>query len=286
MDPRRQRRIQRYGWDLAVEAYEALWQAPLAPAQAKLLERASLAPGERVLDVAAGTGFVTFAAARSVGKDGLAVGVDLSGQMVETARRRADVRRIGNVHFERMDAARLELPDAGFDVALCAMGLMYTTDPVQALREMRRVLRPRGRVAVSAWGEPSRCGLDAAFAAVRAEMKSDDLPGFIGLGKGEDLALACREAGFAQEETHRVASTLDFAGDDEACDAAFLGGAIALAWSRQGDAERARIRARFLEAISPWRRGRGYEVPAEFVIASAVAPGQSRSHHHEGSIDA
>ena len=285
MDPRRQRRIQRYGWDLAVEAYEALWQAPLAPAQAKLLERASLAPGERVLDVAAGTGFVTFAAARSVGNDGLAVGVDLSGRMVETARLRADVRRIGNVHFERMDAARLELPDAGFDVALCAMGLMYTASPVQALREMRRVLRPRGRVVVSAWGEPSRCGLDAAFAAVRAEMKSDDLPGFIGLGKGEDLALACREAGFAQEETHRVASTLDFAGDDEACDAAFLGGAIALAWSRQGDAERARIRTRFLEAISPWRRGRGYAVPAEFVIASAVAPGQSRSHHHEGSID-
>ena len=97
MDPRRQRRIQRYGWDLAVEAYEALWQAPLAPAQAKLLELASLAPGERVLDVAAGTGFVTFAAARAVGEDGLAVGVDLSGLMVETARRRADVRRIGNV---------------------------------------------------------------------------------------------------------------------------------------------------------------------------------------------
>ena len=281
MDPRRQRRIQRYGWDLAVEAYEALWQAPLAQAQAKLLERAALAPGERVLDVAAGTGFVTFAAARAVGADGLAVGVDISGLMVETARRRADVRRIGNIRFERMDAARLTLPDAEFDVALCAMGLMYATDPVQALREMRRVLRPRGRIAVSAWGEPSRCGLDAAFAAVRAELRSDDLPGFIGLGKGEDLALACREAGFERVESHRVEATIDFAGDDEACDAAFRAGAIALAWSRQGDAERARIRARYLEAISRWRRGRGYAVPAEFVIAGARVPGKAHSHQQE-----
>lgn len=283
MDPRRQRRIQRYGWDLAVGAYEAFWQAPLAPAQAKLLELASLAPGERVLDVAAGTGSVTFAAARFVGDDGFAVGVDISGLMVETARRRADVRGIGNVRFERMDAARLKLPDAEFDAALCAMGLMYATDPVQALREMRRVLRPRGRIAVSAWGEPSRCGLDAAFATVREALRSDDLPGFIGLGKGEDLVLACREAQFEGVESFRVETTIDFAGDDEACDAAFRGGAIALAWSRQDDAERARIRARFLEAIGPWRRGRGYEIPAEFVIAGARVPGQahSHSHHHE-----
>ncbi|MDH5265631.1 MAG: dimethylmenaquinone methyltransferase, partial [Betaproteobacteria bacterium] len=67
MDSRRNRHIQRYGWDLAVDAYEAFWLEQLAPAQATLLDLARLAPGERVLDVACGTGFATFAAALSVG---------------------------------------------------------------------------------------------------------------------------------------------------------------------------------------------------------------------------
>lgn len=269
MDPRRQRRIQRYGWDLAVDAYEALWQPQLAPAQARLIDCALLAPGERVLDVASGTGFVTFAAARRVGERGQAVGVDLSGVMVDTARRRADVHRVANVRFERMDAERLDLPDAPFDAALCSLGLMYLSDPVQALREMRRVLRPGGRLAVAAWGEPSRCGLDAAFAAVKPALEDDLCPAFVGLGHGDALADACAEAGFAKVEACRVATTLGFDDDDEACAAAFSGGPIALAWARCDGATRARVRRRYLEAIARWRHGHAYRIPAEFVVVAA-----------------
>jgi SAM-dependent methyltransferase/GNAT superfamily N-acetyltransferase len=272
MDPRRQRHVQRYGWDLAVGAYEALWQARLAPGQAKLLDCAALAPGDRVLDVASGTGVVSFAAARSVGKAGSVVGVDLSGVMIETARRRADVHRVANVGFVRMDAGKLGFPDASFDVALCAMGLMYTTDPARALGEMRRALRPGGRLAVSAWGEPSKCGLDTAFAALRGEIPGDLSPSFVGLGQGDSLSRACAEAGFGEVGTHRVPATLAFASDDEACRAAFTGGPLALAWSRLGDAARERLRGRFLEAIAPWRHKRGYRIPAEFVVASGRAP--------------
>ena len=86
---RLQRRIQRYGWDLAAHGYEASWQAQLAPVHAALLDLLALAPGERVLDVACGTGLVSVAAARSVGEGGSVLGTDLSGAMVEAAARLA-----------------------------------------------------------------------------------------------------------------------------------------------------------------------------------------------------
>ena len=107
MDTRLQRRVQRYGWDLAAPYYETLWQAQLADVQAALLARASLKCGERVLDVACGTGLVTFAAARAVGPDGLAIGIDLSGRMFEIGRQRAAPRRWANVRFTKMDAGSM-----------------------------------------------------------------------------------------------------------------------------------------------------------------------------------
>jgi hypothetical protein len=136
MDARLQRRIQRYGWDLAAVDYESLWQAQLAEAQDALLALASPAVGERVLDIACGTGLVSFEAARAVGPSGHVLGIDLSERMVDAAERRARDLKLSNCRFSRMDAETLALPDASFDVVLCALGLMYMPDPEQALREM------------------------------------------------------------------------------------------------------------------------------------------------------
>jgi hypothetical protein len=72
--------------------------------------------------------------------------------------------------------------------------------------------------------------------------------------------------------TRRLLGTLDYADGDEACDAAFVGGPVALAWSRFDAAARARARRGYLESIQPWRHGGGYRVPGEFVITTALAP--------------
>jgi cyclopropane fatty-acyl-phospholipid synthase-like methyltransferase len=88
MDPRLQQRVQRYGWDLAASSYESLWQKQIAIAHVNLVEAIRLAAGERVLDVACGTGLVSFVAAEAVGADGRVLGIDLSGEMVESAARR------------------------------------------------------------------------------------------------------------------------------------------------------------------------------------------------------
>ncbi|RST56038.1 class I SAM-dependent methyltransferase [Variovorax sp. MHTC-1] len=272
MDARLQRRVQRYGWDLAAEGYEALWQAQLADARAGLLAVAVPASGERVLDVACGTGLVAFEAAYAVGPAGTVLGVDLSGQMVEAARLRASKKALASVRFARMDAENLALPDASFDLALCALGLMYVPDPERAVREMRRVLRPGGRMVLAVWGERSRCGWADVFPIVDAEVASEVCPLFFRLGQRDTLARLCAGAGFEAVEERRIATTLRYADGNEACNAAFVGGPVALAWSRFGAEVRTRVRARYLEAIDAWRQGPGYRVPGEFVVVGAVAP--------------
>ena len=270
MKPRLQRRVQRYGWDLAAASYESLWRAQLACAQRALLARAALAAGERVLDVACGTGLVALAAAESVGASGSVAGIDLSSRMVDGARRRAEERGLPNAMFARMDAERLEFPDESFDVVLCALGLMYMPDPAQAMREMRRVLRPGGRIVVAVWGDRSRCGWSALFSIVDAEVESDVCPLFFCLGEHDKLARLCVDLRFESIEQYRVAATLDYADADSACAAAFVGGPVALAWSRFDEGVRARVRRRYLDAIDPWRDERGYRVPSEFVIVAAA----------------
>ena len=271
MQARLQRRIQRDGWDLAAGHYEPLWREQLAAAQARLLEFAALAPGERVLDVACGTGLVSLEAAGAVGARGHVLGVDLSERMIIAARARARQRDLTNVRFERMDAERLDVPNASFDAALCALGLMHAPDPEQAVREMRRAVRPGGRIALATWGERSRCGWAPVFPIVDAELSSDACPLFFALGLQDALADLCRAAGCDVVEHCRMSTPLLYASADEACDAVFLGGSVALSWSRFDENIRARVRARYLESIEPWRTGHSYMIPGEFVLVAAVA---------------
>lgn len=270
MDARLQTRIQRYGWDLAADDYEPTWAAQLAGVQAGLLSAAALGPGEQVLDVACGTGLIALEAAKVVGARGGVLGVDLSQAMVDAAARRAQQQRpAGKAVFTRMDAAHLSLPDGQFDIVLCSLGLMYLPEPALALREMRRVLRPGGRLALSVWGERSRCGWAGLFEIVGAEVASEVCPLFFGLGGQEALAGLCGEAGLVQIRQQRLACTLDYADGDAACRAAFIGGPVALAWSRFPEATRHRVRARYMAGLASWRDGTGYRVPAEFVIVTA-----------------
>ena len=272
MEPRLQRRVQRYGWDLAADDYETLWQAQLAEGQVRMLARVALQPGEQVLDVACGTGLVSLRAAQAVGPRGQVVGVDLSARMVQAAERRAQVRQLHHARFLRMDAEHLALPDASADAALCAFGLMYLPEPEQALREMVRVLRPGGRAGLAVWGERARCGWSALFPIIDAEVTSEVCPLFFRLGQADTLARLCAGAGLVRVQTERIPATLHYASGDEACRAAFAGGPVALAWSRFGKAARDRTCQRYLEAIAPWRQGERYAVPAEFAVVTGNLP--------------
>jgi ubiquinone/menaquinone biosynthesis C-methylase UbiE len=274
MEPRLQRRVQRYGWDLAAAAYQSLWEAQLAPAHAEVMACAGLGPGEQVVDVACGTGTTAVEAAASVSPGGHVVGVDLSGCMVEAARARGREQSCVNARFARMDAERLELPNETFDAALCVLGLMYLPHPERAIAEMRRVLRPNGRMVVAVWGERHQCGWAGLFPIMDAEVVSEVCPLFFRLGQRDTLAELCVAADFEITAQSRITTALSYHDEKEACDAAFVAGPVALAWSRLGAAARARVRSRYLDSIAAWRQGRSYRIPAEFVIVAATP----RSH--------
>ncbi|GGD47341.1 class I SAM-dependent methyltransferase [Pseudoxanthomonas indica] len=272
LQARLQRRIQRYGWDLAADAYEFLWQQQLSAAHRQLLLLAAPLPGESVLDVASGTGLIALTVADLVGGTGHVTGVDISERMVEAARQRAAALGLDNVGFARMDGEQLECADATFDLVICALGLMYMPDPEQALREFHRVLRPGGRVALAVWGERRNCGWSSVFPIVDAEVSSEVCPLFFQLGHSGALTALCEQAGLVGVAEQRVTTPLHYADAEEACDAAFVGGPVAMAWSRFDEATRRRVQQRYVESISQWRQGDGFRVPGEFVLMLAQKP--------------
>src|SRR5437764_12454027 len=104
MEAALQRRIQQYGWDRAADYYESYWRKQLKPAQELLLTFAGIQPGDNVIDIAGGTGLVSFKAAMQTSENGFVSANDISGKMVEKGTRTALEKNIRNIKFERMDA--------------------------------------------------------------------------------------------------------------------------------------------------------------------------------------
>jgi SAM-dependent methyltransferase len=192
--------------------------------------------------------------------------------MVDAMRERA-VREGVTLDARRMDAEQLDLPAGSFDVALCALGLMYCPDPLAALREMHRVLRPGGRAAAAVWGARRNCGWAEIFPIVERRVASEVCPLFFQLGNGDALADTFAAAGFSQVRAERLTVLLTYDSDADAIGAAFAGGPVALAYSRFDETQRAEAHAEYLESIADFRRGEGFAIPGEYVVASGVRPG-------------
>lgn len=116
----------------------------------RLVELAAPSNGEHILDVGAGKGAVLFPAAKRVGAQGSAVGIDLSPRMIEEAAKKS---QFPWVQLHQMDAEHLLFPDHSFDLVFCAFALFFFTDITQALAECRRVLKPSGRFAAAVFSK-------------------------------------------------------------------------------------------------------------------------------------
>lgn len=122
-----------------------------------LVGRVSPQPGERVLDVACGTGVVARTAAPLVSAAGTVVGLDVNPDMLAVARR-VTTPDGPPITWVRASAAETGLPDGAFDVALCQQGLQFFPERLAALRELHRVLAPGGRIALSVWCDSTAPG--------------------------------------------------------------------------------------------------------------------------------
>jgi SAM-dependent methyltransferase len=274
MDARLFRRIQRYGWEAATDAYDRGWVPLLEQLTRDCVVGAALQRGDRVLDVATGTGVGARHAAALVGPTGAVVGIDIAEQMLVRAREQARGfdSQLAPVRFERRDMEETGADDGAFDAVVAAFGLMYAAERGPAFAELARVLRPGGRASVCVWGRRAACGWAEVFPIVDAHVQSEVCPLFFALGGPGALTLAFGRAGFQDVSETRVPLVLRWSSPDEACAAMLEGGPVALAWKRFSAPARTAVREAYLASIEAHRDGAGYAVPSEIVFATARKP--------------
>ena len=191
------------GWQVeqrASEAYERyLVSSILAPWADRLLDTGEIHEGDRVLDVACGTGIVARRTASRVGTGGSVVGVDINDRMLEVAEETAaEVRP--PIEWRQGDATDLPFSDEGFDVVYCQQALQFFDDPLAAIGEMHRVLAPDGRLALSVWRpldyQPVYVVLADALARCIGDEAGEMMRSPFPAWDGDDLRTLLRDVGF------------------------------------------------------------------------------------------
>jgi SAM-dependent methyltransferase len=175
-----------------------------------MLAMAEVGPGAHVLDVAAGAGDQTLDIARRVGSAGSVLATDLSPAILVFAKEKARRAGYGNIEIQHADGENLDVSEAGFDAAICRLGLMFFPDPGKGLREMFRALKPGGRACTMVFSTPDKNPCVSIL--VSTAFKHAGLPprdpyqpgGLLSLGKPGLIDDLFRQAGFSQVATTKV----------------------------------------------------------------------------------
>jgi ubiquinone/menaquinone biosynthesis C-methylase UbiE len=199
----------RHGWQLqedSASAYERYLVPLLFDAGARaLLDRLEVRPGQRVLDLACGTGIVARRAARRVGPDGEVTGVDVNPGMLAVAREAAASEGAA-VRFQQASADDLPLPDGCVDIACCQQGLQFFDDRPAALAQLHRVLAPGGRLGLSVCRslehQPGYVPLVEALRRHVGEPAAQGMASPFAFGDRDRVRALLQETGFHDVEIH------------------------------------------------------------------------------------
>ena len=208
----------RQQWEEAAPAWHR-WgptlEAWLGEATELMLDLARIGEGSHVLDVAAGAGGQTLAAARRIGPSGAVLATDISFNILEFAAEEARAAGFANVATRVMDGEDLEVEDESFDAVISRVGLIYFPDQRRALGEMRRALRDGGRISAIVYSTPERnefFSIPVSVIRRRAGLPAPapGIPGPFSLGQPGALEAAYEEAGFGDIEVRSVDAPVRF----------------------------------------------------------------------------
>lgn len=263
-DHRQFKRLERAGYDRIGPRYLAAAGVRNGIAAA-LLDAAGLAPGQRVLDLASGPGLLAHAALALVGADGRVIASDISrGQLACCP----DLPRVA------ADGEALPFADASVDRVLCGLGLMFFPDADAALREMRRVLRPQGRLALSVWGPAEEVPLvECALACMRRLLPPPKVarPSIFRFGDADELNCRLAGANFQACDVRPHHFTLEFATAATYWQAFLdLAGGAAESLSRLPAEKQQALAAGVAEELAPHAAPSGYRLTNTVLVATAI----------------
>jgi ubiquinone/menaquinone biosynthesis C-methylase UbiE len=274
-------RVRRDWTDRETIAAWGRWREPFAMQTTSLTEAllaaAEIEPGLRVLDLASGAGEPALTLARRLGREGRVTATDLSRDWLSIIEDAALAEGIDTIDFEIADAHALPFEDASFDRVTSRLGVMFFADVQRALAECRRVLRPDGRVAFLAWGEPQK---NAFFATVMRALGSrvevappaPGMPGPLRFAAPGSLSRELEQAGFREIEDERMTVPLPWPGPPEQLWQHFRDVVAPLRPAIDGlsDEDREAVGAEVVAAYTTHYDGTRVALTAEVVVVTAL----------------
>jgi ubiquinone/menaquinone biosynthesis C-methylase UbiE len=251
------------------------WQSRSATELA--VNGAALSDGQHVLDLASGSGEPALSIARVVGSSGRVVATDLVPEMLEGARENASAQGLSNMEFRVADAEDLPFVDGEFDRVTARFGLMFFPDIHKALSEVRRVLKPGGRISFVVWGPPEENPLFSTMTGpflkhVQMHTPPTDAPGVFRFADESKLARVVSAAGFHSVKTAKSKVDWPWAGPPE--EAWLATSEIAAPFRKMMDAlspeKKSAVVAEVIEGISRYYDGKQVNFPAGLVSVQAV----------------
>jgi SAM-dependent methyltransferase len=250
----------------------------LAPVADLLIDRARAKPGERIVDVGCGAGATTMAFAQQVGPDGYVLGIDISAPMLARAREIAPAGL--PVEFVLADATVHPFDPASFDLVASRFGVMFFAEPALSFANLRRALRPSGRLAFACWREPREnpffmAPLQAVYKHVpKLPPPAPEDPGPFAFASEARVHRILGEAGFSAIVMEPCNLELDIAigrGLDVAVQSALEIGPAARALAEQPAEIVSAARNSIREALAVFARGQAVPLPASIWIVTAKA---------------
>lgn len=257
-------------WDKIAEKFD-LWLPHIAPVGEILLQKLDAQPGNRILDVASGTGEPALTLAQRMGKHVSIIGTDAAPGMVRVAQSKAQRLRLGHLQFETLKAEKMHFVDESFDRVLCRFGVMLFEDPQQGLNEIHRVLKPGGRYALSVWSTPETMPTMywsyEVFKSKVPEHVHPPLPKVTSLGVPGLLDDMLRSAGFRDFAVERHTLHYQFASFNEFWSLVEATDILKAQYDALPQDARAGIRDEIAVYANAYQSEHGLKVPHEYLVA-------------------
>ncbi|MDH3327056.1 MAG: class I SAM-dependent methyltransferase [Gammaproteobacteria bacterium] len=255
-------------WHKMAEKFD-LWLPHIAPVGNAMLDVLESKSGDKILDIASGTGEPALTLARNISSVNI-VGVDAAEGMVNVAQAKVEKEGLTNISFNVMPVEQLNYADNSFDHIICRFGVMLFQDPLAGLKEMYRVLKPGGSFVIAVWGARDKMPTMAwGYEAFKGKVSADDMPPLAiatSLGEPGVIDDILKQASFTDFQVERKYFNYDFKSFDEYWSLIESSDILKRQFDALAESEHASVRNEISEFADEFSTESGMKVPHEYLL--------------------